>query len=503
MSNIAFSNKLNTISGNAFSNCLNLKCVELPDSVREFRSEVFRGCSALEQISIPNELISLGDKTFTGCTSLQSITLPSAITEISNAVFKNCKSLINITIPDNVMKIGLEAFSGCSSLTSVNISDTVTEIQMYAFSGCLSLKNIKLSEGLISIGTKAFESCVNLTEIKIPSGITEIEPRVFYDCNNLRKVSIPENVKSIGKYAFANCRISKILIPDSVSVINEFAFYNNLEDCIVEINGDSSMLTTVGKNAFSSDKKSSFIINGDDTFLKVLFSPYGETYISYDDYCEKSGHKLGDPVFNWSEDKKSCTVTFTCQNENSHIVTYNAKVRSVVKQVATCATKGITRYMATYEDFIDIMDIEDIPKSNVHKWDSGIVIKKATTDHEGKKQFKCTICKKTKEEKIPKLARIKKSQKIKVTTSKNISVKKVKKKAQSFKLSAKSTSGNKVKYRLVKNNKNIKFAASSGKVTVKKGTKKGTYKFKVKMTVSGNKNYKAYSITKTITIKVK
>lgn len=212
---------------------------------------------------------------------------------------------------------------------------------------------------------------------------------------------------------------------------------------------------------------------------------------------------MGNPVFNWSEDKKSCMVTFTCEITNNHVVTYNAGIKSVIKQKATCAAKGITRYMAIYEDYIDIMDIEDIPKSNVHKWDSGVVIKKATSEHEGKKEYKCIVCKKTKLEKIPKLPKIKKSQKIKVITRKNISVKKIKKKAQSFKLSAKSTSGNKVKYKLVKKNKNIKFTASSGKVTVKKGTKKGTYKFKVKMTVSGNKNYNAYSITKTITIKVK
>ena len=55
----------------------------------------------------------------------------------------------------------------------------------------------------------------------------------------------------------------------------------------------------------------------------------------------------------------------------------------------------------------------------------------------------------------------------------------------------------------MKKNKNIKFAASSGKVTVKKGVKKGTYKIKVKMTVSGNDMYDAYSAIKTIKIKVK
>ena len=139
-----------------------------------------------------------------------------------------------------------------------------------------------------------------------------------------------------------------------------------------------------------------------------------------------------------------------------------------------------------------------------HSWDNGSVTKEPTANSEGEKTYTCTVCKITKTEKIPKLTVAeKKDQKIKVTTSKKISLKSVKKKSQFFKLSAKSTSGNKVKYKLIKGNKNIKFTASSGKVTVKKGTKKGTYKIKVKMTVSGNDEYKQSSVTKTITIKVK
>lgn len=171
-----------------------------------------------------------------------------------------------------------------------------------------------------------------------------------------------------------------------------------------------------------------------------------------------------------------------------------------VSKEATCGESGIKIYTCT---ICGATRTEDIPKSNSHTWNSGVITKQATTASEGEKTYTCTICKVTRIEKIPKLKETKKSQTIKVTTSKKISAKKVTKKAQLFKLSAKSTSGNKVKYKLVKKNKNIKFAASSGKITVKKGTKKGEYKIKVKMTVSGNSKYNPYSATKTITIKVK
>lgn len=179
--------------------------------------------------------------------------------------------------------------------------------------------------------------------------------------------------------------------------------------------------------------------------------------------------------------------------------------------VATCMTAGRTEGSHCSECRKVIKKQEEIPATG-HKWDNGVVTKEPTTVTEGEKTYTCTVCKTTKKEVIPKLTEDtsiknndtdKNIQTIKATTSKTFTTKNVKKKAQSFKLSAKSSSGNKVKYKLIKSNKKIKFEASSGKITVKKGTKKGTYKIKVKMTVAGNDKYNDYSVTKTITIKVK
>lgn len=49
----------------------------------------------------------------------------------------------------------------------------------------------------------------------------------------------------------------------------------------------------------------------------------------------------------------------------------------------------------------------------------------------------------------------------------------------------------------------LSIAKNSGKITVKKGTKKGTYKIKVKVTASGNANYASRSRTVTVKVRVK
>jgi hypothetical protein len=82
-------------------------------------------------------------------------------------------------------------------------------------------------------------------------------------------------------------------------------------------------------------------------------------------------------------------------------------------------------------------------------------------------------------------------------------VKKAKKlkKAKSFQLKATATQGD-VKFVKVGGTSKLK-VSSTGKVTVKKGLKKGTYKIQVKAYVDGNANFKSAEQTKTIKVKIK
>lgn len=89
---------------------------------------------------------------------------------------------------------------------------------------------------------------------------------------------------------------------------------------------------------------------------------------------------------------------------------------------------------------------------------------------------------------------------------KTVSVKKAKvsKKKQVLKSNIKVTSDGKATYKSASKSKaakKFKVNKKTGKVTIPKGTKKGTYKIKVKVAVKAGKNYKA--ATKTITYKIK
>ena len=96
------------------------------------------------------------------------------------------------------------------------------------------------------------------------------------------------------------------------------------------------------------------------------------------------------------------------------------------------------------------------------------------------------------------------SQKItikKAQMKKTFKAKKLKKKSQTFKLKATTSGDGKITYKKTKGNKKITIS-KTGKVTVKKGLKKSTYKVKVKITAAATSKCKKASVTKTITIKV-
>ena len=88
-------------------------------------------------------------------------------------------------------------------------------------------------------------------------------------------------------------------------------------------------------------------------------------------------------------------------------------------------------------------------------------------------------------------------------TSKTLKAATVKKKEQTITAGASVNSKGKLSYKTTSGNKNITVNAKTGKLTVKKGSKKGTYKIKVKISAAAAGNYNAGSKTVTFTIKVK
>jgi hypothetical protein len=161
------------------------------------------------------------------------------------------------------------------------------------------------------------------------------------------------------------------------------------------------------------------------------------------------------------------------------VFTYNGKVRKpTVKTIGGKTLKYGTDYTVTYKN-----------NKNVGK---------GTLTIKGKGKYTGTATKTFKINKAANPLTVKaKAAKVKKS--------KVKKKAQKLaasKVMTVSKQQGKLTYAKVSGSKKLTIT-KAGKVTVKKKTKKGTYKMRVKVTAAGNANYKAGSKTVTVKVRVK
>ncbi len=146
-----------------FSECENLKSVELSKNIKDISGYAFESCSSLEAIKMPG-VTSIGEGAFYACTSLKTIEMPM-VKAIGSSAFDECTSLKMIEMP-SVESIESYAFFGCSSLEAVTIPPQTEYIGYMAFCQCSQLREVVFertdydeNEDYFSVSGSVFNEC--------------------------------------------------------------------------------------------------------------------------------------------------------------------------------------------------------------------------------------------------------------------------------------------------------------------------------------------------------
>lgn len=151
-------------------------------SVTAIGEYAFTGCINLTSITIPNSVTSIERGAFSWCTGLTSIEIPNGVTSIGHNAFSECSRLRSIEVPNSVTSIGERAFFECSDHTSITIPCNVTIIEDWVFYGCTDLTSITIPKSVTSIGNGAFKECTGLTDVYcLATSAPSIESNVFSD----------------------------------------------------------------------------------------------------------------------------------------------------------------------------------------------------------------------------------------------------------------------------------------------------------------------------------
>ena len=159
------------ISSGAFENCKNLRIVELKKVERIFK-KAFSGCISLNNIILPEGLKIIDQGAFEGCVKLKSLILPEGVEKIEYGFISNT-SIKSIDIPASVEYMD-RAFHGANKLEIVRFLGNKA-FGRSALSGYWKPQN----------DDDVFESCPNIKEIHIPYGTYDIYKQKYPSYANL------------------------------------------------------------------------------------------------------------------------------------------------------------------------------------------------------------------------------------------------------------------------------------------------------------------------------
>lgn len=240
--------KVTGLADNAFRDCLSLTAVTIPDSM-EIGAGAFSGCVNLAEIRLPEDLLEIADSAFMNCKALRQIVIPDNVVRVGAKAFFGAESVSLIVIGEAVRTIGEGAFGGIPNIKSIewkskNILKTnplsgvkVNKVETVILpadlpfipeslcAGMSALREITIPQNVTRIGRKAFQNCAKLTSITLPEGVTTIEKEAFYGCSGLTQVVLSQSLTTIGDYAFFGANnLTSIVIPDNVTTIGDVAF---------------------------------------------------------------------------------------------------------------------------------------------------------------------------------------------------------------------------------------------------------------------------------------
>lgn len=236
LTSLVLPDSLKAIGCGAFDGCENLASVVIPEGLELIDDYAFNNCYALTSVSLPEGLLRSGESAFE-YTGISSITLPSALQEIGWGAF-GYTQISSCLIPASVKKIEGAVFRGCNELTSLTVDSG--NAQYMSVDNCLidrtngalvaaCITSVLPTDGtLLRIGESAFTDMDMLESIVIPEGVTHIDADAFYACSNLQSVTLPETLIYIDSYAFALTALQSIVFPDTLTGIAGYAFNNTL-----------------------------------------------------------------------------------------------------------------------------------------------------------------------------------------------------------------------------------------------------------------------------------
>ena len=108
-----------------------------------------------EQFTIPEGVIIIGEMAFRGKKQLKCINIPNSVKEIEHDAFYDCDGLDNVFIPAGVKEVKSYAFAECDKLKKITFAGVPDKLSRHTFDDCDLLHDIIVPAGTSKTFRKA------------------------------------------------------------------------------------------------------------------------------------------------------------------------------------------------------------------------------------------------------------------------------------------------------------------------------------------------------------
>ena len=230
-----------------FQDCISLKSIDLPESLRIIGRQAFSH-SGLTAIEIPDSVVLIDDNAFSECLSLEYVKLPASLEEAGWRCFQDCDKLSTIVMPEGITtNFGQWFFLSCDSLTDIDFH-TSPIIGMAMYGNCNGLTVLNIPACVTTISGFAFNYCENLSYVTIPAGVTEFGAKPFHDCPKLGAIAFRGDAPAFHEFAFEDTTLTAYYPADNATWTEEVR--QNYGGTITWIPYEVLPFTDVPANAF-------------------------------------------------------------------------------------------------------------------------------------------------------------------------------------------------------------------------------------------------------------
>ncbi len=206
------------IGTDLFSYCYMLRSVRTGSSLKSIPDRTFFMCDLLDTVTVLSAE-TIGSEAFSGCIKLRSLSLPNNLQSIGREAFHSCWAMPSVTLPDSIKSIDDRAFYNCWSLTSITLGSQLETVGSCVFSRANSLGYIGVNEGnsgfvssdgvlMSSDMTTIYAMPLSVSgDYFIPDGVTSIASGAFCD-SSLSRLIVPASLTHIADDAFVGCESS-------------------------------------------------------------------------------------------------------------------------------------------------------------------------------------------------------------------------------------------------------------------------------------------------------